>query len=178
MKNESDTIDNLFKKHENNWDINELNDNHEDLFLQKLQGKKSKRNYFVPFAVAASLLLIVGLSFLFKSNEKPKDLQFASAETRQTDSIFTVLIEKELIKIKQKNSPENEVIIKDALTQMKILDVDYQNIILELNRNGENKSIIMALITNLQTRISFLQSVMQHIENNEKIKNLSKDETT
>ena len=177
MKNESDTIDNLFKKHENNWDINELNSNHEDLFLQKLQGKKSKRNYFVPFAVAASLLLIVGLSFLFKSNEKPKDLQFASAETRQTDSIFTVLIEKELIKIKQKNSPENEIIIKDALTQMKILDVDYQNIILELKKDGENKSIIMALITNLQTRISFLQNVLQQIESNEKIKIIS-DETT
>lgn len=177
MKNESDKIDNLFKKHENNWDINELNDNHEDLFLQKLQGKKSKRNYFVPFAVAASLLLIVGLSFLFKSNEKPKDLQFASAETRQTDSIFTVLIEKELIKIKQKNSPENEIIIKDALTQMKILDVDYQNIIFELKKDGENKSIIMALITNLQTRISFLQNVLQQIESNEKIKIIS-DETT
>ena len=177
MKNESDKIDNLFKKHENNWDINELNDNHEDLFLQKLQGKKSKRNYFVPFAVAASLLLIVGLSFLFKSNEKPKDLQFASAETRQTDSIFTVLIEKELIKIKQKNSPENEIIIKDALTQMKILDVDYQNIIFELKKDGENKSIIIALITNLQTRISFLQNVLQQIESNEKIKIIS-DETT
>ena len=177
MNNESDTIDNLFLKHENNWDINELKSNHQDLFLQKLKDKKSKRNYFVPFAVAASLLLIVGLTFLFKSNEKPKDLQFASAETRQTDSIFTVLIEKELIKVKEKNSPENEVIIKDALTQMKILDVDYQNIILELKKDGENKSIIMALIANLQTRISFLQNVLQQIESNEKIKIIS-DETT
>ena len=94
-------------------------------------------------------------------------------ETRQTDSIFTVLIEKELIKIKEKKSPENEIIIQDALKQMKTLDVDYQNIIQELKNNGENKSIIMALITNLQTRISFLQNVLQHIEQNEKIKELS-----
>jgi hypothetical protein len=176
MKN--DSLENLFQKHQNNWDIKELNSNHNELFLNKLQSKKNKRNYFIPFAFAASLLLIVGITFFYKSNQKPKNLQFASIETRQTDSIFTVLIEKELIKIKEKKSPENEIIIKDALIQMKILDVDYQNIIQELKKNGENKSIILALITNLQTRISFLQNVLQHIESNEKIKNISDEKST
>ena len=171
-------LENMFQKHADNWDIHELKPNHPEAFFDKLNNKKSKRNYFIPFAVAASLLLIVGFSFFYQTNLKPKNLDFASVQTRQTDSIFTVLIEKELIKIKEKNQPENKIIIQDALAQMKTLDVDYQNIILELNRNGENKSIIMALITNLQTRISFLQSVLQHIENNEKIKNLSNDETT
>lgn len=173
MINENDNLEVLFQKHHNNWDIYELNSNHKDLFLNKLQNKKSKRNYFIPFAVAASLLLIVGISFLYNSNQESKKLQFASVETRQTDSIFTVLIEKELVKIKEKKSPENEIIIQDALKQMKTLDVDYQNIIQELKNNGENKSIIMALITNLQTRISFLQNVLQHIEQNEKINEFS-----
>ena len=175
MKNENDNLEKLFQKHENNWDLNELNSNHKDLFLNKLQNKKSKRNYFIPFAVAASLLLIVGISFLYNNNQKPKNLEFASVETRQTDSIFTVLIEKELIKIKEKKSPANEIIIQDALKQMKILDVDYQNIVIELQHNGENKSLIMALIANLQTRMSFLQNVMSHIEENEKIKNISNE---
>ncbi len=177
MKNENDSLENLFQKYQNNWDTKELNPNHNELFLGKLQNKKNKHNYFTPFAIAASMLLIVGITFLYKSNEKPKDLQFASLETRQTDSIFTVLIEKELLKIKEKKSPENEIIIQDALKQMKILDVDYQNIIQELKSDGENKSIIMALITNLQTRISFLQNVLQHIESNEKINRVS-DEIT
>lgn len=175
MKNENDNLEKLFQKHENNWDLNELNSNHKDLFLNKLQNKKTKRNYFIPFAVAASLLLIVGISFLYNNNQKPKNLEFASVETRQTDSIFTVLIEKELIKIKEKQSPANEIIIQDALKQMKILDVDYQNIVIELQHNGENKSLIMALIANLQTRMSFLQNVMSHIEENEKIKNISNE---
>lgn len=173
MKDENNNLENVFQKHQNNWDIQELNSNHKDLFLNKLQNNKSKRNYFILFAVAASLLLIVVISFLYNSNQEFKNLQFASVETRQTDSIFTVLIEKELIKIKEKKSPINEIIIQDALKQMKVLDIDYRNIIQELKNNGENKSIIMALITNLQTRISFLQNVLQHIENNEKIKELS-----
>lgn len=177
MKKENDNLQNLFQKYQNNLDIQELNSNHKDLFLNKLQNKKTKQNYFISFAIAASLLFIAGILFLYKYNPKPKNLEFASVETRQTDSIFTILIEKELIKIKEKNSPTNEVIIKDALKQMKTLDIDYQNIIQELKTDGENKSIIMALITNLQTRISFLQNVMQHLESNEKIKNLPNENT-
>ncbi len=178
MKNENDNLENLFKKHQNNWDIQELDENHNELFFNKLQNKKTNNNSFISFAVAASMLLIIGVSFFYKSNEKPKNLQFASIETRQTDSIFTVLIEKELLKIKEKKSPENENIIQDALKQMKILDIDYQCIIQELKNNGENKSIILALITNLQTRISFLQNVLQHIENIEKIKNIPDEKFT
>lgn len=177
MKNENDSLENLFNKHQKNWDIQELNKNHNELFLSKLQNKKTKRNYFIPLAVAASLLLIIGISFFYKSNEEPKNLQFASSETRQTDSIFTVIIEKELLKIKEKKSPENEIIIQDALKQMKLLDIDYQCIIQELKSDGENKSIILALITNLQTRISFLQNVLQHIESNEKINKFSDEKT-
>ncbi|MFT5253256.1 MAG: DNA repair exonuclease SbcCD ATPase subunit [Flavobacteriales bacterium] len=75
-------------------------------------------------------------------------------------------------KIKDKKSPENEKIIGDALKQMKNLDKDYDTIIQELEANGESKPIINALISNLQIRISFLQNVLQHIENNEKLKNI------
>jgi hypothetical protein len=171
MKN----IDNLFKINQENWDIHELNANHEKLFLKKLNAQsnasKKNRNYFIPFAIAASLLIIVGISFYYNSFEKTKNLEFASLETRQTDSIFKILIENELTKIKEKKSPQNKVIIQDALKQIKILDNDYNNIVKELRTDGENKSIILALITNLQIRISFLQNVLQNIENNEKIKN-------
>lgn len=177
MKNGDEKLDQLFDRFQNKWDLEELNSNHNEHFLDKLKSKKTKRNYFIPFAVAASLLLIVGISFFYNSNSKPKDLKFASKETMQTDSIFTVLIQKELTKIKEKKSPENEKIIVDALKQMKVLDHDYQTIIQELETNGESKQIINALITNLQTRISFLQNVLQHIDNNQKIKSISDEKT-
>ena len=74
-------------------------------------------------------------------------------------------------------SPENEKIISDALKQMRTLDSDYEKIIKELETNGESKQIINAMISNLQTRISFLQNVLFHIEKNEKLKNISDEKT-
>ena len=53
---------------------------------------------------------------------------------------------------------------------MKVFDADYQKIINELQKNGENKQIIYAMISNLQTRISFLQTVLKRIEENENLK--------
>jgi hypothetical protein len=38
---------------------------------------------------------------------------------------------------------------------MRTLDSDYTKIIKELETNGESKQIIYAMISNLQTRISF-----------------------
>jgi len=60
---------------------------------------------------------------------------------------------------------------------MKTFDADYQKIINELQKNGENKQIIYAMISNLQTRISFLQTVLKRIEDNEKLKNTSNEKT-
>ena len=82
-----------------------------------------------------------------------------------------------VVKLKEKNSPENQHIINDAMNQMKTFDADYQKIINELQKNGENKQIIYAMISNLQTRISFLQTVLKRIEDNEKLKNNSNEKT-
>nr|WP_315158472.1 anti-sigma factor [uncultured Flavobacterium sp.] len=173
MKNENEKLDQLFENLENQWDVHELDAEHLDKFSKKMVLKKKKRNYSIIYAIAASVVVMFGVSLFYNNNEKPKELKFASKETKQTDSIFTVLIRNEMEKIKEKKSPENEKIINDALKQMKSLDSDYKKIIHELEINGESKPLIYAMISNLQTRISFLQSVLQHIEESEKLKNLN-----
>lgn len=177
MKNENEKIDDLFQKREHQWDIEEIENNHEVRFFTKLKTKKRSKKYFLPISIAASIVLILGISLFYKSNVKTNEFQFASKETRQTDSIFTVLIQKELEKINEKKSPENKKIIADALKQMKILDQDYAKIMSELETNGESKQIIYAMISNLQTRISFLQTVMQHLEENEQAIQLPDEKT-
>lgn len=176
MKNEKDNLDDLFKRFENQWDIQELNSDHQVDFLQKLNKKEPTRKYWFATAIAASIVLMLGVSLFYK-NEKPKEFKFASKETKRTDSIFNILIDNELVKLKEKNSPENQQIITDAMNQMKTFDADYQKIINELQKNGENKQIIYAMISNLQTRISFLQTVLKRIEDNEKLKNNSNEKT-
>ena len=68
MNDNRDKLENMFQKHADNWDIYELKPNHQEVFFDKLNNKKSKRNYFIPFAIAASLLLIVGFSFFYQTN--------------------------------------------------------------------------------------------------------------
>lgn len=176
MKNEKDNLDELFNRFENQWDVQELNPDHQMDFLQKLNKKEPKKRYWFVTAIAASIVLMLGVSLFYK-NEKPKEFKFASKETKRTDSIFNILIDNELVKLKEKNSPENQQIINDAMKQMKTFDADYQKIINELQKNGENKQIIYAMISNLQTRISFLQTVLKRIEDNEKLKNTSNEKT-
>jgi hypothetical protein len=177
MKKKDDQLDQLFEKYENQWDIQEISSNHEERFLNKFNSKKTKKNYFIPIVVAASIILMLGISLFYNGNTDTNQLKFASKETKQTDSIFSVIIENELEKIHEKSSPENEQIIADALQQMKVLDRDYEKIINELEKNGENRQIIYAMISNLQTRISFLQTVLQRIEENEKLKNTTNEKT-
>jgi len=178
MKKENDSLNELFDKFENQWDVQEMNADHQVDFLNKLNNKKQpkKKNYWFVTAVAASIVLMLGVSLFYK-NEKPKEFKFASKETQRTDSIFSILIDNELVKLKEKSSPENEQIINDALKQMKVFDADYQKIINELQKNGENKQIIYAMISNLQTRISFLQTVLKRIEENENLKNTTDEKT-
>jgi hypothetical protein len=177
MKKENDNLDQLFSKFDNQWDVQELNSDHQIDFLNKLNKKQpKKKNYWFVTAIAASIVLMLGISLFYK-NEKPKEFKFASKETQRTDSIFSILIDNELVKLKEKSSPENEQIINDALKQMKVFDADYQKIINELQKNGENKQIIYAMISNLQTRISFLQTVLKRIEENENLKNTTDEKT-
>jgi hypothetical protein len=177
MKKENDSLDQLFNKFENQWDVQEMNSDHQVDFLNKLNKKQpKKKKYWFATAIAASIVLMLGISVFYK-NEKPKEFKFASKETQRTDSIFSILIDNELVKLKEKSSPENEQIINDALKQMKVFDADYQKIINELQKNGENKQIIYAMISNLQTRISFLQTVLKRIEENENLKNTTDEKT-
>lgn len=176
MKYENEELDQMFTKLTNEWDVLETQAQHEKRFFKKLKPTTFKLKLFLPLAIAASIVLLLYLNIMHNPKETTKDFKFASKETKQTDSIFTVIIERELEKIKDKKSPKNEKIIADALKQMKILDKDYSKIIKELELNGESKPIINALISNLQIRISFLQEVLQHLETNEKLKNISDEQ--
>jgi len=177
MKKENDKLDQLFKKFDNQWDVHEMSSDHQVNFLNKLNRKQPKKKNYAVLAIAASIALLLGISIFYNNTTKPKEFKFASQETKRTDSIFNILIENELVKLKEKSSPENEQIINDALKQMKVFDADYEKIIKEVQKNGENKQIIYAMISNLQTRISFLQTVLQRIEENENLKNTTHEKT-
>ena len=72
--------------------------------------------------------------------------------------------------MKKEQTPETRKLVHDALHHMQELENDYNKLTRELAEKGESKQIIHAMITNLQTRISFLEEVLTQIENIKKLK--------
>lgn len=169
MKKTEDSIAEIFKKFENQWDVQELLSNHSERFLIKQKSSKNTKTAWYPLPIAVSILLLVGLFFIFNKAEPTNDFTLVSAETQRTDSIFSAMVQKELMEINKKKSPLNEKIINDALKQMQLMDADYEKIKKELINNGESQQIIYAMIHNFKTRIEFLENVLLQLNNAEKL---------
>jgi hypothetical protein len=177
MKKTHDPIEKLFENFENQWDIQELPHHHHERFLNKQKSRNQTKSTWYQISIAASILLLVGLFFLLNKNEPTKDFKLASAETQRTDSVFSAMVQNELIQIKEKKSPLNEKIVNDALKQMQQMDADYEKIKRELVENGENKQIIYAMIHNFKTRIEFLENVLKQLDNTEKLNTTNHEKT-
>lgn len=168
---------NLFFQNQN-WDTEEPILGHEKRFLAKLEerpeatpnvAKLKPKKKIIPLSLVASIVFVIGsLTTFFIINQKTT-VQL-SPETQQTQDYFSSVMEKELTELKSKENPKNKKIIQDALVQLEILEKDYDLLKTEIAKNGENKQIIHALLTNMQTRISFIQSVMEEIDNVNQLK--------
>jgi hypothetical protein len=74
-------------------DIETLEASHEGRFLKKLKPEKSNWKRFVSIGIASIYYARVSI-FNTTPKKKRKNWWFASQEKKQTDSIFTILIEK------------------------------------------------------------------------------------
>ena len=88
----------------------------------------------------------------------------------KTQNFFTSTISEELLKLNEERSPDTEVLINDAMNQMKILEKEYESLKIDLTNSGDDKRVIYAMISNFQTRIDLLKSVMETIENVKQLK--------
>lgn len=175
-----DDLDRLFGQLNSEFDIYTPSDGHIERFERRLARRAQRPKTYYWLSAAASVMLIMGLFLFFRSHApqpKTNSMRFASEQTRQTDSVFTAMIRTELQKVKQKKNPVNRMIVEDALRQMKVLDADYEKIKQELAHNGESRQLIYAMIKNLQTRISFLEEVMNQIDCTEKLKKTTYENT-
>ena len=172
MKNEKDTINELFSHFDGQWDTEHPDLGHQERFLNRLEGKKKKRFPLkIAGPVAAAIALFIGLIFTFNPTAgNTAALNKMSPQAKEAQVYFSSIIEKELTKVEKENSPETKKIVQDALNHMQQLEADYDKLILELQEKGENKKILHAMITNLQVRIAFLEKVLAQIENIKKIK--------
>lgn len=175
MKEENhDELDNLFGNLKGQWDTQEPALGHHHRFMERLEGKKeTKKRFSLKLAapVAAAIAMIFGLYAIFSSvNNNATALNNMSPKNREAQEYFSLVIKKELAQVEKENTPATKKLVSDALLRLDRLEKDYNTLADELQQKGESKKIIHAMITNLQTRISFLEEVLTQIENIKKIK--------
>lgn len=161
-------LNQLFEN-QNNWDFEEPNLGHEKRFLDKLKKQQPKKKFnWIPLSIAASLLLGFGILIFNHTNNQTEEVAF-SPQVQETHDYFSSVINNELASLKKQETPQSKALINDAMNEMESLEKDYQNLKEEIAKNGENKQIVFAMITNMQTRISFIKSVLEQVEDINKI---------
>ncbi|MCB0446652.1 MAG: hypothetical protein KDD03_03910 [Gelidibacter sp.] len=177
-----DNLEQLFESLKNEFDVEIPNLGHQDRFLSKLNDNHSKVAHvstkhlklWKPLtAVAAMLLVCFSLFTVINAQPEIKDLASVSPELSKTQDFFTSTIESELNKLNQERSPETKALIDDAMKQMKILEDDYEKLKKDLTESGDDKRVIYAMISNFQNRINVLQTVLEHIEDIKKLKQIT-----
>lgn len=177
-----DTMNTLFESLEGGFDVHESPSGHQSRFLEKLQviekPKSKARNWVYPLTIAASIAALVVFGFFFQSETVTKaDLASVSPEMEQTESFFVSTINDELLTLKSFETPETAALVKDVLTQISILETEYEDLKTDLVSSGNDKRVIYAMINNFQNRIDLLQQVITTIEEIKTLK-ANRDETT
>lgn len=180
-----DNIDQLFKNLENDFDTENPLLGHEQRFLKKLKTKKNSLDdkpkhfdYRSYMAIAASVILFFGVFLFLQNKPEINGLASVSPELSQTQDFFTSAITSELNKIKDQRSPDNEMLVVDALKQMELLEKNYERLKIDLKQSGNDKRVIYAMISNFQSRIKILENVLKTIEDVKQFKHPEQNQMT
>lgn len=172
MKN---NFEDFIEKNRELFDVREPEAGHFERFRGKLesakpaQGKGRMISLLPWLMAAASVLLLITISFAAINSKKGSELADISPEMEETQGFFESTLVKEMASIQKIKTPENEKIIEDGLIQMKKLEVNYEILKQELKLSGQDKRVIYAMISNFQQRIEILQTIMLQLEELEEI---------
>ena len=173
-----DIVDNLFEELQDQFDIETPSANHEQRFLEKLQGqqikvvdlkKGSSFNWKSFLAIAASITLMVALFIGNQPEETTSELASVSPEMAETQEFFAATISQELLKLETVSSPQARLLASDAIKRIELLEKEYDALKEDLKASGNDKRVIYAMISNFQNRIDILQTVLLQIENVKKL---------
>ncbi len=182
-----DNLNTIFKNVKGLFDTEEPAIGHKQRFLDKLNHqntvvithKKSVFRLWKPIhSIAASVVLLLTISFAVLKGNDSTDLASISPEMATTQDFFTTTITTELEKLNSEESPEYQDLIVDALFQIKILEENYKQLKLDLNTSGKDERVIYAMISNFQDRIDLLQNVVEQIDDLKQTKNEQNENST
>ena len=159
-----DKLHNYFS--ENDFDFQEPHAGHLERFERKLNRTTKKQNSFSWkwLSVAASVVLVIGFYLGSNHQKQQMDLADVSPKMEEVQNYFVRTINQELKTVEQNRSLDTETVIEQALNELENLEESYNVFLTELNKNGNQITIINAMIKNYQQRLEVLQNVLEQIE--------------
>ena len=160
--------------------ILKMSEGHEKRFLDKLDEalpvESVKRSSFGFIRIAASVVILIGLSFgAYKYFETPqvepqqqevaikmKSLGDISPDLKKVEDYYLANINLELSKVKL--TPENKELFDGYVTKLEELNKEYQRLTIELTENGPNELTVSALIDNLKLRLNLLYRLKEQLQ--------------
>ncbi|WP_296381329.1 hypothetical protein [Winogradskyella sp.] len=171
---------NLFEEDPKEQHI-KMSEGHEARFLQKLGKelpKKTSTNLFSFLNIAASVIVLLGLSYgafqFFQTpsadpieptiveSAGPKTLGAVSPELKKVEDYYLASINLELSKVQL--TPENKELFDGYVQRLKELNEEYDRLTLELNDNGPNEETLNALIDNLKFRLNLVMRLKEKLQ--------------
>ena len=129
--------------------------------------KKSSISKLKIWAMAASLILLIGYVSVFYLNNKSDSTEQIVAEVapQYGDKMvqYTSLIESKREEIKQIET-HDPVMYKEFATEIEKLNQDYQNLQTELSQTPNQEDLVKAMVQNLQVQLDILNRQLKIIE--------------
>ena len=166
---QKDDIDLLFERLQGTFDVNNTPENHQKRFMERLNKTPEKTNrkfsWWKPLSIAATIALLIGLVVTMDSHVvEEQGLAGISPEMEQTQSFFVTAIRQELETLKSFETEDTKVLIDDTIRRLELLEEEYDKLKTDLEKSGNDKRVISAMIENFQSRIEILEQVNQTIE--------------
>lgn len=137
--------------------------------------KKSSISKLKIWAMAASILLVIGYLSVFYLNNKSDTTEQIIAEVAPQYGNkmiqYTSMIESKRVEIKQIETHDPEM-YKEFASEIEKLNQDYKNLQTELSRTPNQEDLVKAMIQNLQVQLDILNRQLVIIE---KIKQYQKN---
>lgn len=153
---------------------------HEARFLERLDKElpsSQKQSIFTFLNIAASVVILIGLSFgafkAFNSNpDNPKGIEIVETEKesplgklspqlKKVEDYYLANINLELSKMKV--TPENQELFNGYLERLGELNNEYAKLADELTQSGPTERTVNALIDNLKLRLNLLYRLKEKL---------------
>src|SRR5690606_1373923 len=169
-----------------------MKEGHRERFFQRLEKElpsvvQKKKGYSQGLKIAASLVVLFGLTLYFTTLSGPGDpidkdstegtpqlartlsLGDLSPDFKKVETYYTTNINLQLSELLDRS--DHRELIERYLEQLGELDAEYQRLNAELNQLGPNDQTIGALVRNLQIRLELLQRLKSRMDQLKSSKN-------